>query len=152
MTGLDVTAEWVLLDPDPIPVPEPQNDDDTLRPPTERDAPVNPKYKYKETFEHHPFLGTTEDMTYMASYRSPMKKKGQKKRKLSPTKQNSTNHAERVMGGPSAAFLKKHGLDEYSHPMDWWTSLMPLTPADNKEDTYEVNVKGDRVSKFSVAN
>ena len=56
------------------------------------------------------------------------------------------------MGGPSAAFLKKHGLNEFSHPMDWWTSIMPLTPADNLEDAYAANVKGDRVSKFSVAN
>ena len=38
MTGLDVTAEWVLLEPDPIPIPEPTNKDDSLRPPTERDA------------------------------------------------------------------------------------------------------------------
>ena len=29
---------------------------------------------------------------------------------------------------------------------------MPLNPADNIEDEHEANVKGDRVSKFSVAN
>ena len=38
------------------PVPEPENDDGSLRPPTEMDAAVNPKYI--------PFTGTTEKMRY----------------------------------------------------------------------------------------
>ena len=75
------------------------NADDSLRPLTKRDAPVNPKFKYNETFERVPFSGTTEDMTYMAAHRSPRRKKGQKRRKLSPTKQNRVSNSERIMGG-----------------------------------------------------
>jgi len=41
MGGLDVTARWSLLKHDPTPIAEPINADGTLRPPTERDAPVN---------------------------------------------------------------------------------------------------------------
>ena len=107
MTGLDVTAEWVLLEPDPIPIAEPANKDGTLRPPTERDAPVNPKYRYNETFEHQSFLGTTEDMSYMASYNLPYRKKGQRRRKLSPTRQHQPAHGERVMGGGECILPKE---------------------------------------------
>jgi len=41
---LDVTAFWELLLPNPTPVPKPSNEDSMLHPPTERDAPVTPKY------------------------------------------------------------------------------------------------------------
>ena len=75
------------------------NADDSLRPLTKRDAPVNPKFKYNETFERVPFSGTTKDMTYMAAHCSPRRKKGQKRRKLSPTKQNRVSNSERIMGG-----------------------------------------------------
>ena len=44
MNGLDVTARWELLTHNQTPIPEPYNVDGALRPPTERDAPINPKY------------------------------------------------------------------------------------------------------------
>ncbi len=56
MVGSDVTARWVLLTWYDNPVPEPENDDGSLRPPTEMDAAVNPKYT--------PFTGMTEKMQY----------------------------------------------------------------------------------------
>ncbi len=58
----------------------------------------------------------------------------------------------RVLGGPSTNFLRRYNLDENSHPMDWFTAFMPLTPDDNKEDPAVVNVKGDRRTKFAVLN
>ena len=44
MNGLYVTTRWELLTHNPTPIPEPYNVDGALRPPTERDAPINPKY------------------------------------------------------------------------------------------------------------
>jgi len=41
-------------------------------------------------------------------------------------------------------FLRRHMLDEHSHPMDCFNALMPLTPRDNIEDVTAANVKGDR--------
>ena len=157
MTGLDVTARWVLLEPDPTPIPEPTNDDGTLRPPTERDAPVNKKYGYREKFSRTPFQGTTADMTYIAKgRRSQTRKRYSRKRKRSFTSQVGTDKSseagKRIMGGPSSAFLRRYNLDENSHPADFWSALMPLTPKDNKEDTIKANVKGDRKTKFAVSN
>jgi hypothetical protein len=39
-----------------------------------------------------------------------------------------------------------------SHPMDWFTALMLLTPNDNKEDLAVENVNGDRRTKLVVSN
>ena len=37
-------------------------------------------------------------------------------------------------------FLKKHGLRENSHTMDWFNALLPMTPKDNLEDPFKVKV------------
>jgi hypothetical protein len=60
MAGLDVTAKWELLTRCNNPVPEPENADANLRPPTERNAALNPKYGFVETFDCILFTGTTE--------------------------------------------------------------------------------------------
>ena len=36
--------------------------------------------------------------------------------------------------------------------MDWFNALMPLTPSHNLEDPVKANVKGNKVTKFSVTN
>ena len=51
MNNLDISARWELLAHNPVLIPEPNNEDTSFRPPTERDAPVNPKYRYDEVFE-----------------------------------------------------------------------------------------------------
>ncbi len=90
MNGLDVTATWVLLNPNPMPIPNPDNPDSNLRPPTERDGSLNPKYGYDEQFDRLPFEGTTKNMTYIFESRKKLKKSaGQKKlseRSLSPVR------------------------------------------------------------------
>ena len=68
MNGLDVTARWELLTCNEHPVPEPENEDLTHRPPTERDAMINPKYGFQETFVRVKFTGTTE--SYQQRHRS----------------------------------------------------------------------------------
>ena len=65
MGGLNATSRWNLLTPNPIPIPKPVNVDSSLRPPTERDSPVNPKYVYDERFVLTPFYGTTEKRVFM---------------------------------------------------------------------------------------
>ena len=55
-------------------------------------------------------------------------------------------------GGPNKSFLKKHGLDEHSHPADWFNALMPLTPKDNLEHLRDVDVKGNGKTKFAISN
>eukprot|EP00957_Ditylum_brightwellii_P096694 7364601-Ditylum_brightwellii.AAC.1 len=39
-------------------------------------------------------------------------------------------------------------LDEKSHPADWVNALLLLIPKDNLEDLSEVDVTGNRVTKF----
>jgi len=87
MNGLDVTARWEVLTRNEHPVPEPENEDSTNRPPTERDATINPKYGCEETFVRVPFSGTTEKMLYVRpNSRSVNRKKTARKRKLSQSR------------------------------------------------------------------
>ena len=108
-------------------------------PPTEREGTTNPKYGYDELFERVPFSGTTKKMQYMY---------GPKR----STKRPPPAVEERKMGGPNEDFLKKHGLDEKSHPIEWFNALLPILPESNKEDPAVVNVKGDKKTKFSASN
>ena len=54
----------------------------------------------------------------------------------------------RKVGGPNTAFLRRYSLDEKSHPMDWFSAFMPLTPDVNVEDPVIANMKGDRTTKL----
>ena len=103
MSGLDVTAKWELLTPNPTPIPELVNEDSNLRPPTEREGTVNPKFAYDERFDRMPFKGTTLKMQYKYSKKKPGKRKrGPGKSKLSPTRKSRTlTVKERVEGGPN---------------------------------------------------
>ena len=155
MRGLDVTAYWELLDKNPIPVPEPANEDDELRPPTEREGVTNPKYRYDEQFLRHQFTGTTAKMDYGATRKRPAIYGSRKrtKRKLSPTRQSRPPPNQRVQGGPNMDFLAKHNLDEKSHPMDWFNAILPVLPEWNLEDAKLANVKNDHgKTKFSISN
>jgi hypothetical protein len=160
MMGLDVTAQWVLLTPEDEPICQPCNVDESLRPPTEMDAATNPKFAMKETFVRGVFIGTTEKMRYKGLHKSPTnsgrppKKRARKGRKLSPTRKQVVNEpvGTRVRGGPNADFLKRYGLDERSHLMDWFSVLMPMNPAMNQEDPAAANVKGNKTTVFAVSN
>ncbi len=159
MAGLDMTARWVPLTRinEPIVVPG-VNADRSHRPPAEMNQDVNPKYGFVETFDRIPFTGTNEKMRYDRSPRDSRhaaNKKKEGKRKRSLTRQMRGVPVEirpRVLGGPNNAFLERYGLDETSHPMDWFTAFMPLTSDANKEDPAIANVKGDRKTKFAVSN
>ena len=147
------------MTPEDEPIPEPQNADQSLRPPTEMDGTLNPKFRIKETFVHGIFTGTNEKIRYTASLVSPPavrppKKRAGRVRKLSPTRQLYANTPiePRVAGGPNTDFLARYGLDETSHPMDWFSAFMPMTQVMNKEDPAAANVKGDRTTKFAVSN
>mmetsp|Transcript_34165 Transcript_34165/g.71915 ORF Transcript_34165/g.71915 Transcript_34165/m.71915 type:complete len:264 (+) Transcript_34165:647-1438(+) len=125
MNGLPVSAYWELLQPNPEPIAPPVNSDAGLRPPTERDAPVTNKYGYDQTFDRFPFTGTDEKTPYKNNL--PKKRSKRAARKLSPTRMQKTFVPKpSVYGGPNKDFLKKHGLHEKSHPMDWLNSILPL--------------------------
>jgi len=138
--GLDVTAFWELLMPNSTPVPEPINEDLMMRPPTDRDAPVNKKYQYDELFYRTPFLGTTIMMQYITDKSTRKRKKG---KGFTPAR-NARNTKQlhevksRVKGGPNMEFLNKYGLDEHSHPMDWFNAILPMTLNNNLEDPVHV--------------
>mmetsp|Transcript_16387 Transcript_16387/g.35458 ORF Transcript_16387/g.35458 Transcript_16387/m.35458 type:complete len:393 (-) Transcript_16387:86-1264(-) len=138
--GLDVTAFWELLMPNSTPVPEPINEDLMMRPPTDRDAPVNKKYQYDELFCRTPFLGTTIMMQYITDKSTRKRKKG---KGFTPAR-NARNTKQlhevksRVKGGPNMEFLNKYGLDEHSHPMDWFNAILPMTLNNNLEDPVHV--------------
>jgi len=156
MAGLDVTARWELLTRCESPVPEPTNVDETLRPPTEMNANPNPKFGFVETFDHIPFTGTTEKMMYCSPCGRSVEQSRKDRRKRKRSEPRHSRPAPQVkprkLGGPNAVFLKRYGLDETSHPMDWFTALMPMTPEDNLEDPSVANVKGDHRTKFAVSN
>jgi hypothetical protein len=156
MSGLDVTARWELLTPKDEPIPEPENKDPSLRPPTELDGSTNPKYAMKETFVWGSFTGTTEKMRNAFVEELPIappKKRARKSRKQTPTRQQYvTKIKRRVLGGPNINYLQRYGLNETSHPMDWFTAFMPMTPDMNREDLAAANAKGNRTTKFAVSN
>eukprot|EP00957_Ditylum_brightwellii_P069064 5242665-Ditylum_brightwellii.AAC.1 len=55
-------------------------------------------------------------------------------------------------GGPCTFFCRKYGLDIKRHPPDWFNALLHITPKDNMEDMLEVDVMGDKTTKFCVSN
>ena len=59
LNGVDVTAHWRLLAKNPTPIDKPTNEDASLSPPTEIDAPINPNYGYDKQFYRDQFLGIT---------------------------------------------------------------------------------------------
>ncbi len=80
-----------------------------------------------------------------------LEKKQAKKRKkvaktLSPMwiQQPNAKKEEHVSGGPGYAFMTKYGLDEHSHPMNWQTSIMPLTPENNLKDAVIANITDNK--------
>ena len=127
MGGLNTTARWHLLTPNPTPFPNHVNVDASLRPPTERDAPVNPRYGYDERFVRTLFAGTMEKMVY-TNIKYPWKRKKGKGYNPSHNKRSVPEPKHRVKGGPNSDFLRKHGIDEHRHPMDWFNDLLPMTP------------------------
>ena len=54
LNDVDVTAHWRLLNKNPTPINKLTNKDASLRPPTERDAPINPKCGYDDQFDRSP--------------------------------------------------------------------------------------------------
>ena len=110
MNDLDVTARWELLTRNEHPVPEPENEDLTHRPPTERDATINPKHGFQETFVRVKFTGTTKKMLYVRpNGRLVNRRKTAKKRKRSPSWhcRPTMPLGPRVLGGPSTTFLRR---------------------------------------------
>ena len=102
-----------------------------------------------------PFTRTTEKMAYVCPEgTNAIRKKTQRKRKRSPTRQHRPMMpvGPRKVGGSNTAFLRRYGLEEKSHPMDWFTAFMWLTPDANLEDPAIANVKEDRTTKFAVSN
>ena len=147
---------WVLLTPKDESVPESKNADQSLHSPTEMDGTLNPKFAMKEMFVHGAFTVTDKKMKYMTSLESPTarppKKRVQRGQKLMPKRQQVDEPIQlRVFGGPNTDFLAKYGLDETSHPMDWFSAFMPMMPDMNKEDPVTANMKGNWMTKFSVS-
>ncbi len=97
-----------------------------------------------------PFTWTTEQMRYARprGALSSNRQKGDKgkKRRLSPIWQGHPSV------GIKSSCIKPYGLDKASHPMDWFTAFMPLTPDMNWENHAKANVKGDGVSIFAFSN
>ena len=158
MSGLPTSAYWELLTPDPEPVPHPINVDDKLRPPSELEAPeLNPRFKYTEVFDRAPFLGTTEHLPISVKRKvSPDKRKRRKTGLLSrpdmAARVEPVTYTTRNEGGPNMEHIQRYGLGLHSHPMDWFTSLVPLTPDANLEPLEECDAIGDQKTKFCVSN
>ena len=57
----------------------------------------------------------------------------------------------RIVGGPNINHNEKYMLDLFSEPIDWFKSIMPLTPSDNKEDVAHIDAIRDG-TPFCVSN
>ena len=75
-------------------------------------------------------------------------------RRLSPTKKGKAlyNVMEKKLSGPFSNHISKYYLDENSHPMDWFTFIMPLTPNAIKEDIIEFYINSDSKTMFCIKN
>ncbi len=156
---MDAMATWELLTPKYESIPLPENGHLGHCPTTKMDhGSLNPKYKVKETFDCRPFTGTTEKMRYPSQslWQTPTTRnhRKEKKRKRLPMRQLKAPLLikPRVLGEPNAAFLERYGLDKTSHPMDWFTAFMPLTPGMNCKDLRVANIKGNKTTKFAISN
>ncbi len=158
MARLDIKARWELLTYEDKPIPLPENRDPGHHPPTKMDGSLNLKYGIKETFDCRPFTGTTEKMRYYLQSLRQLPTMGnhrkERKRKCLLTRQLRAPLPikPRVLSGPNGPFMEPYGLDETSHPMDWFMAFMPLTPTMNREDPGVANVKGDKTTKFAISN
>jgi hypothetical protein len=97
-------------------------------------AAMNPKYGFVETFDHIPFTGTMEKMQYCwPDGQSVNCSRREKRRKRADGwhSQPMMPVEPRVLGVPNSDFLKRYGLNDKSHPMDWFTAFMPLAPDAN---------------------
>eukprot|EP00957_Ditylum_brightwellii_P131394 10020741-Ditylum_brightwellii.AAC.1 len=65
---------------------------------------------------------------------------------------NGSTFSSMGKSGPCACFCRKYGLDEKSHPADWFNALLPITPKDSMEEVSEVDVTDDKTTKFCIAN
>jgi len=150
MNELEVTTYWEQLTLNDLPIDNPENIDETLRPSTELEVEnIKPKYGFKEIFDCPRFTGLDKNMIHHRN------KCARNNRHLSPLRKqyvSSFTAKPREKGGPCSRFCLKYGLDEKSHPADWLDSLLPLTPKDNLEDLAEIDVTGDRKTKFAISN
>jgi hypothetical protein len=140
------------MTPNEEPVPEHKNVNSSHPPPTERDATINQKYSFKETFVQVLFMGTTKKMPYTwpDGQSKNHNKKKEWKRKHSPTWHSHPTMPvrPRVVGGSNT--VKLYGLNKMSYSMDWFTAFMPLTPDANLKDSAIANMKGDKTPKFAM--
>ena len=154
MNGLPFSAWWELLEPNATPIVEPNNTDASLRPPTEREGKLSSKHGYDQVFDRPPFTGTDAKLPTRPRKLSSRKSPEARAKSLSRYDQDRALPVPqpRTLGGPNTKHLQRYSLGLKSHPMDWFTSLMPLTPDMNKEEIDEVDAVGDGKSKFCVSN
>mmetsp|Transcript_14413 Transcript_14413/g.30257 ORF Transcript_14413/g.30257 Transcript_14413/m.30257 type:complete len:556 (-) Transcript_14413:739-2406(-) len=152
LNGLSPTAYWKELKKSSTPISEPRNEGNTLRLPTEIDTEhPNAKFGFIEKFARPSFTGMKEVVR-----KQPQKKGRTKSKKVllprNDFEERLFDKVPRTKGGPNRKFLEKYRLNETSHPADWVNALLPLTPSDNLESIEDVDVKGDKRTKFSVSN
>ena len=157
MNGLPKEAYWELIEPAPESIPHPKNKDFDLRPPTELDAKqLNPRLGYSEVFKREPFTGTTKYLPIpVARKLSPQQAKKRKRGLVSPPHMAARVQPKfnpRTDGGPNMEHICRYGLGLHSAPIDWFTSLVPLTPDANLEPLHECDAIGDGKTKFCVSN
>jgi hypothetical protein len=119
LKGFAPTARWKPLVPIPVPVEEPRNVAPSMRAPTipEEDADFVPqKHDYAEVFDRLPFVSTKKAP---ALYRNGKVKRDQSGRIM-------YEDVPVGDGCPKPEFLRKHGLDINSKPVDWFNAFLPV--------------------------
>ncbi len=146
-----IMAKWDLITQEDYPVMESHNQDYTIKPPTECNAPINPKYGFNEIFKCKKITGTGTYAKMICKRKQNAIGGRNRKSKFSPTRKGKFHKdlgKKQVFGGPNEDYSKCSELNQHSHPMDWVNTLLPMTLAENSKGVWGSNMKGNNTSKF----
>jgi hypothetical protein len=116
--GFSETAYWSQLTPRDAPIIEPVNAFHGARAPTvpaDETEQIAAKFDFGEVFERPNFDGTYRRNVIHRNGREKIDASGKPAQESAPLK----------YGCPNPAFIKKHGLNEKSRPVDWFAAFMP---------------------------
>jgi len=120
LSGFPHTAYWEVLEPDTVPVEEPENSFAARAPTIPADecdvVRVPEKYNYSQQFDRPPFTGVVTQPILNVSNGKP---------RLLSSGRMVFRDANRDKGAPNPKFIKQHGLNTSSHPIDWFEAYMP---------------------------
>jgi hypothetical protein len=116
--GFSETAHWSQLKPRDAPISEPVNAFHGARVPTvpaDETEQIAAKFDFRELFERPNSSGTYLHSVIFRNGKEKRDATGKRIQELAPLK----------YGHPNPAFIRKHGLNRDSRPVNWFAPFMP---------------------------